>query len=68
MTTALVTVSLPVLPLLRPGFVARAIRVGFMVDEKALGQVSLQVIPIYSNQYHSTIAPHSLIYTNFMLC
>lgn len=43
----------------QPGFDARSVRVGCVVDKMALGQVFPPVLQFFPCKYYTTIAPHS---------
>jgi hypothetical protein len=45
-----------------PGFVHRSVHVGFVVDTEAVGQVFFWVFQFFRHQYHSIVAPYSLMY------
>jgi hypothetical protein len=45
----------------RPRFTPRAIHVGLVVDNVALGQVFPPCPLVFPHQYHSTTAPYSLM-------
>jgi hypothetical protein len=46
----------------RPGFVPKAVHMGYVVDKVALGQAFLRVFRFFSCQYHSTTVSYSLMY------
>jgi hypothetical protein len=43
----------------RPGFPPESTHVGNVVDKVAVGQIFLQVIPVFACQYHSTGVVHT---------